>query len=61
MIIEIQINRIDSSTIEATTKSPIGEVEPKSVIQTQKSMSTPANKIILSLLETLSQLSDIPR
>ena len=49
---------IDFSSIEAITKSPTGEVEPKSVIQTQKSMSTPANKIILSLLETLSRLSD---
>ena len=49
---------IDFSSIEATMKSPTGEIEPKSVIQTQKSMSTPANKNILSLLRTLSQLSD---
>ena len=49
---------IDFSSIEATTKSPTGEFEPKSVTQTQKSMLTPANEIILSLLETLSRLSD---
>ena len=41
---------IDFSSIEATTKSPTGEIDPKSVIQTQKSMSTPANEIILSIL-----------